>query len=176
MESLEGTIQYIVERFPSIGINNAILKYKVGIHIFQDMKFINLTNRYPEVKTVSLKAYGDMIQKENKELIDSYSFSFWNKDTDIIKDGKLAWTGFTHDYAISYCINKGYKTIVLVGAADFINGKHYATNEEFRYSEKLKRFSKRFIEDVCSKRASIVTCNANSFLEIPRINLEYFLK
>ena len=44
---------------------------------------------------------------------------------DLIKDRKLAWCGFTHDYAISYCIVKGYKNIVLAGASDFIGGGHF---------------------------------------------------
>ena len=174
---VEGTLHYVLEKYPSIGINNAVRKYKVGAHAFQDAKFINLTNQYPNTKTVSLYTYGDMIQKVNKDLYDSYTFNFM-KDTEenILKDNKLAWCGFTHDYVISYCIIKGYKNIVLVGAADFTGNRHYLTEEEFNYSEKLKKQSKRFIEEVCTKRVNIYTCNSNSILAVPRISINKLLE
>lgn len=174
---VEGTLHYVLEKYSSIGINNAVRKYKVGAHAFQDAKFINLTNQYPNTKTVSLYTYGDMIQKVNKDLYDSYTFNFM-KDTEenILKDNKLAWCGFTHDYVISYCIIKGYKNIVLVGAADFTGNRHYLTEEEFNYSEKLKKQSKRFIEEVCTKIVNIYTCNPNSILAVPRISINKLLE
>jgi hypothetical protein len=170
--TLEGQLQYALDKYESIGINHAILKYSVTNHVFQDMPFINLTNQYPHIKTISLNIYGDLIQKENKELFDSYTFDF-HRDTadDLYRNNKLAWTGFTHDYAISYCIHKGYKNIILIGAADFSGNTHYIKGDVFNFSEKLKRESKKFIEQVCSKRANIYTCNPESFLEIPRITL-----
>lgn len=175
---IEDKIHYITEKYPSIGINNAIRKYHISTHIFQDMKFAKLTNLYPEVKTVAPAWYGDLIQKDNKELIASYTFDCkGGTEEDIIKDDKLAWCGFTHDYAISYCILKGYDKIILMGAADFTGNKHYLTEEEFNYSEKLKYNSKKFIEEVCSKKAQIMTCNPNSILSVPRVlDLNEFLK
>ena len=70
---IEDYIHYVIEKYPSLGINNAIKKYNICTHIFQDMKFVELTNQYPEVKTVAPAWYGDMVQKENKELIGSYT-------------------------------------------------------------------------------------------------------
>lgn len=175
---IEDKIHYITEKYPTIGINNAIRKYNISTHIFQDMRFIGLTNSYPEVKTVAPYQWGDLIQKDNKELLESFTFNF-KEDTekDIIKNGMLAWYGFTHDYALSYCIMKGYNKIILMGTADFTGNKHYITEEEFKYSEKLKFGSKRFIEEICSKRAQILTCNPDSILEIPRVtNYDEFLK
>lgn len=167
---IEDKIHYITEKHKIIGINNAIRKYKISTHIFQDMKFIRLTNSYPEVKTVAPYGYGDLIQKDNKELLGSYTFNFKvNTDKDIVKDGKLAWCGFTHDYAISYCIMKGYNRVILVGAADFTGNRHYVTEEEFKYSEKLKYNSKRFIEEICFNKINILTCNPDSILEVPRV-------
>lgn len=177
LSTIDDKMHYLLEKYNSIGINNSIKLYNVKEHIFQDEKFIGLTNKYPEIKAVTLYTYGDMI-KSNKELYDSFAFDF-KKDTekDLIKDRKLAWCGFTHDYAISYCIVKGYKNIVLAGASDFIGGGHFATNEDFNYAEKLKRYSKRFIEEVCTKRASIYTLNPDSFLEeLPRISIDELLK
>lgn len=174
---IEDKIHYIAEKYPTIGINNAVRKYNISTHIFQDMKFISLTNQYPEVKTVTIPAWEDAVIKNNKECFNSYPFNFKvdSKD-DIVKKGELAWCGFTHDYAISYCIMKGYERIILVGAADFTGNKHYLTEEEFKYSEKLKYNSKRFIEDVCSKKANILTCNTNSILNVPRTSIDEFLK
>ena len=147
------------------------------MHTFQDAKFINLTNQYPEVTTITQYVYGDMIQKEKRELYDSYSFKLKeNTAEDIFKEGRLAWCGFTHDYILSYCIMKGYKNIVLIGTADFTGKKHFLTDEEFKYSEKLKFQSKKFIEDICTQKANVYTCNPASILEIPRINIHELLE
>ena len=174
---VEDQIRYVIEKYPSVGINNAIRRYNVQMHTFQDAKFINLTNQYPEVKTITQYMFGDMIQKENRELYDSYPFRV-KEDTadDIFRDGRLAWCGFTHDYIISYCIMKGYKNIILIGTADFTGKQHFLTDEEFKYSEKLKFQSKKFIEEICSQRANIYTCNPASILEIPRIEISKLLE
>ena len=173
---LEEQIEYLLDKYPSIGINNIITKYKISTHIFQDDKFIFLSNMYSEVKRVTLYSYGDLVLPE-KELFNSYTYNFKkNTPDEILLNGNLAWCGFTHDYAISYAITKGYKNIVLVGAADFTQGKHYATDEEFKYSEKLKKASKQFIENITSKRALVTTLNPNSILEIPRVSVEDLLK
>lgn len=173
---IEDRIHYVLDKYPSLGINNAIRKYNISTHVFQDVKFINLTNAYPDTKTLTLYSYGDMIQKTNKELYNSYAYNFKeNTEHDLLKDGRLAWCGFTHDYALSYCINKGYESIVLIGAADFTGNKHFLTDEEFNYSEKLKFHSKKFIEKICTKRARIYTCNFDSILEIPRVDIDTLL-
>jgi hypothetical protein len=128
---VEGQLHYVLEKYPSIGINNAIRKYNVQMHGFQDAKFINLTNKYQDKKTITLYMYGDMIQKANRETYDSYPFNFKeNTENDIFYSGRLAWCGFTHDYLISYCIMKGYKNIVLIGAADFTGNKHYSNKHQ----------------------------------------------
>lgn len=175
--SQEKMLQYALDKYESMGINNAILKYPVTYHVFQDMPFVSLTNKYPDIKTVSLNIYGDLITKSNKELLDSYTFDLM-RDTsdDIYKNGKLAWTGFTHDYAISYCIYKGYANIILVGTADFDGDTHYIKGDKFNFSEVLKHKSKEFIENVCTERARIYTCNPKSFLNVPRTSLEELLK
>ena len=174
---IEEHLHYAIQKYPSMGINNAVRKYDVQMHVFQDAKFIPLTNEYQDVKTITLYAYGDMIQKEKRELYDSYPFRVKeNTADDIFLDNKLAWCGFTHDYAISYCIMKGYQNIVLIGTADFTGHVHFLTAEAFNYSEKLKFQSKKFIEEFCTKRANIYTCNPDSILEIPRIEISKLLE
>lgn len=177
LKEVEGVLAYAVNRYPSLGMNVIVKKYKTSVHIFQDSLFIPLTNSLKDIKTVTLQQYGDLIRKENKELHDSFSFNF-KEDTsqDIIKGDKLAWGGFTHDYAISYSIYKGFKNIILVGAADFVQGPHYVHGDTFKYSNTLKDYSKRFIEEYCMKRANIYTCNPASYLNIPRIDINTLLK
>ena len=176
ISTVEDKLQYAIERYYSIGINNIIKKFPTNAHIFQDLPFINLTNLYKDMKTITLATYGDAIQKDNKELFDSYPFDFriYNEN-DICRDGRLAWFGFTHDYAISYCIHKGFKRIILIGAADFTKGKHFMTEDEFNPSQTLADFSKKYIAEVCTKRADILTCNPESSLEIPRISIDELL-
>ena len=174
---VENVLYYIVDRYPSIGINHVIKKFKVQTHVFQDMKFIPITNSYPNIKTVSINQWGDAIQKENKELFPSFPFDFRiHTENDIYRDGRLAWEGFTHDYAISYCIYKGYENIILVGAADFVEGSHHMTREIFKFSDSLREKSKKFIEEICTKRACVYKVNPKSILNIPAINLDELLK
>lgn len=176
LATIESQIYYLLELYPSMGINNAIRKYNIQSHIFQDMKFIHLTNKYPEIKTITLYSYGDMIEKNNKELIDSYSFNFKrNTEADIIKENKLAWCGFTHDYALSYCIYKGYTDAILAGTADFTGSQHYLTSEIFSPSSTLVELSKKFIQEICTKRINIYTLNPDSSLNVPKISIEELL-
>lgn len=167
LKEVEKEINYVTERYFSIGINRAVKKYKVHAHAFVDIDNIPTTNHYSKVKTISLQQWGDLISKEDKELIDTFTFDGKN----FRKDNKLAWCGFTHDYVISYCLFKKFKNIILIGAADFSNGSHYSSTREFSYSEKFKENSKGFIEKFCTKYASIKTCNPNSILRVPKISI-----
>ena len=175
--TVEDKLSYILEKYTSIGINRVICKFKTSLHIFTDERIASVANKYTDISTISLYYHGDLIRKANKELIDTYAFKYReNTIEDIYKDGKLAWCGFTHDYAISYCIHKGWKNIILIGAADFMQGKHYTNTDVFNPNGKLIIKSKQFIEEICTKKADIVTCNPESFLSIPRINIDELLQ
>lgn len=176
LHKVEDKVRYLLDRYYSIGINNVITKYYTNEHIFVDKPFTALTNLYLG-KTVTLKAYDNLIHKDNKYLIDLYSFNF-DKDTvqDIYKEDSVAWKGFTHDYAISYCIKQGYKRIILLGAGDFTRGAHFSTPHTFKYSYTCKENSKRFIEDYASKVVRIETCNPDSYLKIPKVSIDDLLK
>lgn len=174
---IEKVVQYVLDRYYSMGINRVITKLRTSSHVFVDPSWMKLTNQNTEMFTLSLYRYGDLIAKENKELFDTYTFNFdEDSEKDLLKDSKLAWCGFTHDYALSYLITKGFNDIVLIGTADFSNGNHYSVPYPLNCSDKLKAQSKRFIEEVCSKRALIRTCNPNSYLEVPRISINELLQ
>ena len=172
LKEVEEKINYVTEKYYTLGINRIINKFNTHCHIFVDQHLIPLTNERQDLKTVTLYSYGDLIQKRSRELYDTYPCGTNNV---VEKDGKLAWCGFTHDYALSYCIHKGAKEIILIGAADFSNG-HYSVTHDFVYSDSLKKQSIKFIENVCSKYADIKTCNSNSALNIERISIENLLK
>lgn len=177
LDSVESKLHYVLDRYHSIGINGVVKKCNVSEHAFLDRQVIPLTNLKKDIKTVSLKYYGDLIQKEDKELYNTFSFDFQlHSSKDLYKDGKLPWCGFTHDYAISYCIYKGWKNIVLLGAADFVEGEHYSNRYLFKYSDNLKENSKKFIEEICTKRANIFTCNPNSYISLEQISIDALLK
>ena len=173
---VQDKVQYALERCYSMGINRIITKFQTSSHVFVDPFLIKLTNSYPDLFTVSLYKYGDLIMKNCKELYNSYSFDLL-KDScnDLLRDNELAWCGFTHDYALSYLITKGFDDIILLGAADFTSGAHYSNPYDLKCSDKLKLKSKKFIEEVCCKRASIRTCNPDSILEVPRISIDNLL-
>ena len=83
----------------------------------------------------------------------------------------LHYCGFTHDVAVSFGIQQGFKNIVLVGAADFTN-IHYDNSKPFIYSKRLMEQSKYFLEKVCTQYCNLYTFNPESKLNIPRITLE----
>ena len=176
LNEIQGELRYLLDRYYSVGINNVITKYYTNEHVFLDMPFTVLTNKFLG-RTVTLKAYEGMIFKDNKYLIDSFSFDF-NKNTykDICQEDKIAWCGFTHDFAISYCIKQGYKRIILIGAGDFTAGKHYSTSNDFKFSFVCRENSKRFVEDYVTKVVKIETLNPQSYLKIPRVTIESLLK
>ena len=173
LKEIEDKVNYVTERYYTIGINNVIKKFNVHAHVFTDMPLVRLTNSRPDLKTISLYMYGDLIQKDNKELYDTFSFK--EGDEKVEKDVKLAWCVFTHDYALSYCIAKGVKEVILLGAADFSHSGHFATSLDFTPSELLRRQSLKFIENVCTKYVDVKTCNPNSMLNIEKINIEELL-
>lgn len=177
ISTIEGELPYILNKYYSIGINSIILKYHTTYNIFTDPGMAQYTNMYPDINTICPESISALVFKENKECINTYSFDVRkDKEKDIIKNNRLAWCGFTHDYALSYCIWKGWKNVILIGVADFIQGPHYSRqNANFVFSEKLKVQSKKFIEEFCSKKITIKTCNPNSYLSVPYVSLDELL-
>ena len=177
LKEVENKLPYVLNKYYSIGINSIILKYKTTYNIFTDIYMAQFTNIYKDINTICPAYVGDLVQKENKELINTFSFNVrTNTEKDIVRKDSLAWCGFTHDYALSYCIMKGWKNVVLIGVSDFIEGTHYSRQDAtFTYSEKLKVQSKKFIEEFCSKKITIKTCNPNSYLSVPYISIDELL-
>ena len=66
---VENKVQYALERCYSMGINRIITKFRTDAHVFVDPFLLKLTNNYPELFTLSLKKYGDLVMKNNKELV-----------------------------------------------------------------------------------------------------------
>ena len=167
LREVEDKVNYVAERYFSLGINRAINFFKVQNHIFTDFSMLGITNKYYDVHTISLLTYGDLVRKRSKELINTFTY----KGDYVIKNSKghLAWCGFTHDYAISYCISKGAKEIYLIGAADFEGLNHYSSETEFKRSSILQQQSINFIKDCANQYVDIFTCNPNSVLEEPYI-------
>ena len=172
LKGIEDTLHYVLEKNYVLGINRIITKCRADMHVFTDINLIPLTNKYYDLSTLTLFSYGDMVRKRNKTLINTFAY----RNDYCWKDGEnLAWCGFTHDYAISYLISQGCKEIILLGAADFINGNHYTHEWEFRRSSKLQESSIKFIEDCANMYVDIKTCNPQSIIKIPYIPLEELL-
>lgn len=172
LKEIEDRVNYVTDKYYTLGINRVINHFRVSKHIFTDFSMLACTNRYPNTPTVTLYVHGALVMKPQRELINTYNYE---DDDKVQKDGKLAWCGFTHDYALSYCISKGYKEVVLIGAADFEGFGHYSTPAEFKRSSVLQKKSINFIENVCTKYLKVYTCNPNSALSIPKINIDDLL-
>lgn len=172
LTEVEGVIHYIAQRYHSIGINRVVNKVRTEKQILTDLPILKVANQHPYIPVISLHKYGDLIKTEVKEL---YNTFVYNKDNVIYNDNELAWCGFTHDYAISYSVMKGYKNIVLIGAADFTQGGHYSNTDIFKPSTDLVSMSKDYIENTCSKYANIYTCNVKSALNVKRLAINSLL-
>lgn len=173
---VQDKLPFLLSMYPSMGINVVILKYHTMYHVFQDSRIAEVADQFPNIKTVTTRAGGNLIKKDNKELVDSFSFSLtFHTSDDIIKDGKLGWCGFTHDYAVSWAIWKGFRRVVLVGASDFVKGPHYTLGGDFKVSSRSQRDSTTFISEFCSKRIEVLTCNPKSSLSVPRIKIDELL-
>lgn len=172
LKEVENVLHYVLDRNYVLGINYVITKCRADVHVFTDMNLIPLTNRYPNLETLTLSPYGDSVKKTKKTLINTFTY---NGDYCIKKDNRFAWCGFTHDCIISYLISKGCEEIILLGAADFVNGNHYTNDWRFKRSDALQEKSIGFIEDCATMYASIKTCNPNSLIKIPYISIEELL-
>ena len=177
IDEIKQKLCYVVQRFTTMGINRIVNTYKTNYQVFVDERMLPVANKHPDIYAVSLQRYGDMVRTKEKELYNSYSFNFdSNTEKDLCKNGKLAWCGFTHDFALSYLITKGWKNIILIGTTDFsIGAMHHSVQMAFTPSLKLVEKSKRFIGEVCTKRANIYTCNPNSLLTVERVSIEDLL-
>lgn len=177
IDEIKQKLYYVVQRFTTMGINRIVNTYKTNYQVFVDERMLSVANKHPDIYAVSLQRYGDMVRTKEKELYNSYSFNFdSNTEKDLCKNGKLAWCGFTHDFALSYLITKGWKNIILIGTADFsIGAMHHSVQMAFTPSLKLVEKSKKFINEVCTKRANIYTCNPNSLLTVDRVSIEDLL-
>lgn len=174
LETVQDKVMYVLDKYSSIGINRVIKIYKTNFHIFTDATMIPITNYYTSIPTISLYIYGDLILKKNKELYNTFSINV-KKENSVFKNNELAWCGFTHDYAISYCIMKKYKNIILIGSADFTKGTHFSNEDVFNPSIKLQEQSKYFVENICTKKINIVTCNPDSYLNVPFCSIDELL-
>lgn len=174
LKEVEDKVEYLLYRYDSIGINRVILKYRTKIHAFVDIGMVSLTNKFENIKKLTIPLYKNIVRGD-KEIFDTFSFDPEVHVNTTDDNKKLAWCGFTHDYAISYAIHKGYKKVILVGTADFSEEGHYSCNRKFQYSESLREASKRFISEFCSKKVQIYTCNENSCLRVPYRALDELL-
>ena len=173
LAEVEGIIHYIAQRYHSIGINRVVNKVRTEKQILTDLPVLKVANKHPYIPAITLYKYGDLVKTETKEL---YNTFVYDKNNGVIyKDNELAWCGFTHDYAISYSIMKGYKNIVLIGAADFTQGAHYSNTDIFKPSNNLINLSKDYIENTCSNYANIYTCNVKSALNVKRLAINSLL-
>lgn len=181
LQQYEQYIPKLLTLYFSMGINRIITRYTTSVHIFTDGKIVPLTNAYKDIPTVTIKKYGDLITDKEKELIDVFANKTTNfhkdlENIEVIRNNELAWCGFTHDYAISYLLYKHYDNIVLVGAADFINGPHYSNTENFKRAERLQNHSIQFINEVNNKYAKVFTLNQNPLHNATPITVEELIQ
>lgn len=83
-------------------------------------------------------------------------------------DGKLLYYGFTHDFVISWGLAKGFKRIVLVGTADFLDGGHYNSDDIFAPNKKCIIDSMDYINSL----DNVYTLNPKSKLQVKRIKIK----
>jgi len=71
---------------------------------------------------------------------------------------------FTHDYLLKW-LHGRCKKAILIGAADFVDDKHYNSDFKFTYCESCKKRSIKFIESI--KDMEIFKMNKDGILNVP---------
>ena len=167
----------ISELFITIGINNMNEKFHPTYTISVDLpnKVVDNIGTF-KIPTILLASVYNLKRIPDYIKTEVYQYEAISNICDTPYTGDvLHYCGFTHDVAVSYCIQQGYKNVVLVGAADFTQ-KHYDNNQVFLRSQRLQENSRRFLEEVCTKYCNLYTVNPASILKIPRITIDELIK
>lgn len=163
-------------KYTSIGINQASYLFKTNYFAFVDSDLKHYYNViHPNTKIITIPL--NVTSQFDCECCEIFTPK---KDEDcLIKEGRLAYCGFTHDMCLSWAYSKGFKNVILFGVADFTKDNYSARcnnlfhcKQEFTPADVAISSSANYINTVFSKYLNIYTVNPNSLLSIPRISLE----
>ena len=166
---------YFNELYPTIGINNMNPKFHPKYTMFVDAKMGPINNIVNNnIDTTILTSLNNLNRVPDNIPTQWFKYEFMGNSDKPYTGDILHFCGFTHDVAISYGIQQGYKNIILFGAADF-SKHHYDDNTKFTRGKGIETQSIRFIEDVFSKYANVYTLNPDSVLNVERISFDRLL-
>lgn len=170
INDISDSIPFLTEYYHTISINS--VEIPTEYVVFLDVTY-PLVNRINKGSHKVITSYNNCSYLNPKldityvqyQLYDPNNFEPYDKDY-------LRYAGFTHDLAVSWGISKGFKTIVLLGVADFTKW-HYDSRTLFKYSNRIAEQSCNFLER-CQECCKIYKTN-NSRLRVPIIDFEKLL-
>jgi len=176
-------VNYLVDIYPSIAINSTATVVKSKYCAFLD-DFKHFINSVPlSTELITLEKYIVLSERWTGHFYETFRPSKVDSSKGlVVQDGKLAYFGFTHDMCISWAILKGYKNIVLIGAADFDTESYADIPNLVKYSPLFNRdkgvqdSSIDAINNLYTKYINIFTINDNSMLRVPRVTIDELYK
>lgn len=183
LDSTSEHVNYLVDLYPSIGINSISTVVNTKYCAFLDDSFKSYINKVPkDTELITLEKNIVLSERWVGHFYETFrpSIRDYTKDL-VVSEGKLAYFGFTHDMCISWAVLNGYKNIVLIGAADF-DSEVYADLDAnvhtpvFIRNDGVRDSSIDAIENFYSKHINIFTVNENSMLKVPRITIDELYK
>lgn len=169
-------INYLTQIYDSVGINSISTIFNTMYCAFVDEYFKHFIKGVPKsTKLITLEKYISLSNYYDGEFYTTFRPK--KKDTNYIKEDNLAYFGFTHDLCISWGILKGYKNVILIGAADFNNKEYAQVNSNicgctFNRDKVTEEGSINGINNFFTNFINIYTLNNKSALNVPRITLE----
>jgi hypothetical protein len=171
-------LKYLMEMYPSIGINTLPLFYNTTYCCFLDPYLLGYAqNMNKDIKMLTTRANAEIMCTHESILFDTFPYNLSSDDLPH-HDNCLAYLGFTHDVCISWAIKNNYKNIVFIAAADFCDEgySHKFGRYGFNRSMNVQNKSIVGIEKMFSKYINLYTVNPNSLLNIPRITIKELLE
>lgn len=171
IDSISDSIPFLTEYYHTISINSVEIPTEYVVFLDATYPLVDRINKGSHKVITSYNNCSYLNPKLDityvqYQLYDPNNFEPYDKDY-------LRYAGFTHDLAVSWGIFKGFKTIVLIGAADFTKW-HYDSRTLFKYSIRIAEQSRSFLES-CQDYCKIYKTNNNSILNVPIIDIQELL-
>lgn len=175
-ETIKDCVNELKTRFHVVGINHSAVLFKTEYMAFCDYGLkVFYDQIHPNTKLITLDVYA------TEKFRGDYHHIYLYKEGDPpFKETQLAYAGFTHDMVISWACFKGYKNVILIGAADFtgdgtyLKGYEKLMNKKYKFEpgRKYVELSKSYLNSVNGSSINLFTVNPESTLGVKYINIK----
>ncbi len=174
---IEKFVPDLLKKYHSIGCNQ-IVEYFNDIEnaiFFDDVGKLNITENThliaPAIYTQNSnrKSFKFLENHKNKELYEFYR----NGKVFSKEKGTLNFYIHTPSLALNWCYQNNFRNVILAGVdLEPENSVHFASHQPFMLDEEKRILARKHLEKVCTKYLRIYQLNAESTLNIDKINIK----